>query len=173
MASITALKGKILPPSATGEEGVSGVQVDIGNDDPLWRAFAEKDLLDYLVPGYKASSLDLTKGRDKIQQFVKACETFDNASPPAEGAAASEGHRRSRKRRFRNSARRRLARIDWEAFVDGQDWQLTELKIVPALKEAAQAEVRQPSRISANRATFSTRSCGRTAIGGSTTSRRR
>jgi hypothetical protein len=84
-----ALKGKIF--RATGEEGVSGVQVDIGNDDPLWRAFAEKDSLDYLVPGYKASSLDLTKGRDKIQQFVKACETFDNASPPAEGAAASEG----------------------------------------------------------------------------------
>ena len=36
-----ALKGKIF--RATGEEGVSGVQVDIGNDDPLWRAFAEKD----------------------------------------------------------------------------------------------------------------------------------
>ena len=69
-----ALKGKIF--RATGEEGVSGVQVDIGNDDPLWRAFAEKDSVDYLVPGYKASSLDLTKGRDKIQQFVKACETF-------------------------------------------------------------------------------------------------
>ena len=70
-----ALKGKIF--RATGEEGVSGVQVDIGNDDPLWQAFAEKDSVDYLVPGYKASSLDLTKGRDKIQQFVKACETFD------------------------------------------------------------------------------------------------
>jgi hypothetical protein len=42
-----ALKGKIF--RATGEEGVSGVQVDIGNDDPLWRAFAEKDSLDYLV----------------------------------------------------------------------------------------------------------------------------
>jgi hypothetical protein len=84
-----ALKGKIF--RATGEEGVSGVQVDIGNDDPLWQAFAEKDSVDYLVPGYKASSLDLTKGRDKIQQFVKACETFDNASPAAESAATSEG----------------------------------------------------------------------------------
>jgi hypothetical protein len=84
-----ALKGEIF--RATGEEGVSGVQVDIGNDDPLWQAFAEKDSVDYLVPGYKASSLDLTKGRDKIQQFVKACETFDNASPAAESAATSEG----------------------------------------------------------------------------------
>ena len=83
-----ALKGKIF--RATGEEGVSGVQVDIGNDDPLWQAFAEKDSVDYLVPGYKASSLDLTKGRDKIQQFVKACETFDRTGPPAESAAGAE-----------------------------------------------------------------------------------
>lgn len=35
-----------------------------------------------------------------------------------------------------------VGRIDWDLFVDGQDWQLTELKIVPALKEAARAEVR-------------------------------
>ncbi len=73
-----ALKGKII--RATGEEGLSGVEVDVGNDDPLWRAFAEKDSLDYLVPGYKAASLDFTRGRDKIQQFVKACETFGDAS---------------------------------------------------------------------------------------------
>ena len=67
-----ALKGKIF--RATGEEGVNGVQVDIGNDDPLWRAFAEKESLDYLVPGYKAATLDFARGRDKIQQFVKACD---------------------------------------------------------------------------------------------------
>jgi hypothetical protein len=35
-----------------------------------------------------------------------------------------------------------VGRIDWDLFVDGQDWQLTELKIVPALKEATRAEVR-------------------------------
>ena len=69
-----ALKGQIF--RATGEEGLSGVRVDVENDNPLWQAFAEKDSVDYLVPGYKASSLDLTKGRDKIQQFVRACETF-------------------------------------------------------------------------------------------------
>ena len=66
-----------------------------------------------------------------------------------------------------------VGRIDWDLFVDGQDWQLTELKIVPALKEATRAEVRATLIISANRATFSTRSCWRTAIGASTTSRRR
>ena len=35
-----------------------------------------------------------------------------------------------------------VGRIDWDLFVDGQDWQLTELKIVPALKETTRAEVR-------------------------------
>jgi hypothetical protein len=35
-----------------------------------------------------------------------------------------------------------VGRIDWDLFVDGQDWQLTELKIVPGLKEATRAEVR-------------------------------
>ena len=50
-----------------------------------------------------------------------------------------------------------VGRIDWDLFVDGQDWQLTDLKIVPGLKEATRAEVRgRPSRISMNRATFDT-----------------
>jgi uncharacterized protein DUF3828 len=35
-----------------------------------------------------------------------------------------------------------VGRIDWDVFVDGQDWQLTEFKIVPVSKEATRAEVR-------------------------------
>jgi hypothetical protein len=35
-----------------------------------------------------------------------------------------------------------FGRMDWDPFVDGQDWQLTELKIAPVSKEATQAEVR-------------------------------
>lgn len=35
-----------------------------------------------------------------------------------------------------------VGRIDWDLFVDGQDWQLSELKIVPVSQEAVQAEVR-------------------------------
>ena len=35
-----------------------------------------------------------------------------------------------------------VGRIDWDLFVDGQDWQLSELKIVPVSQESAQAEVR-------------------------------
>ncbi len=35
-----------------------------------------------------------------------------------------------------------VGRIDWDLFVDGQDWQLTELKIEPLSQSATQAEVR-------------------------------
>jgi len=35
-----------------------------------------------------------------------------------------------------------VGRIDWDLFVDGQDWQLTELKIVLVSQSATQAEVR-------------------------------
>jgi len=107
-----ALKGKIF--RTTGEEGLSGVQVDIGNDDPLWRALAEKDSLDYLVPGYKAASLDLTRGRDKIQQFVKACET-GGTSPPAASAAAGSGGD-AEKEAFDSA--KELGTVEaWEAFI--------------------------------------------------------
>jgi hypothetical protein len=108
-----ALKGKIF--RATGEEGVSGVQVDIGNDDPLWRAFAEKDSLDYLVPGYKAASLDFARGRDKIQQFVKACETFGDGSPPAQSASA--GSRGDAEKEAFDSAKELGTVEAWEAFI--------------------------------------------------------
>ena len=107
-----ALKGKIF--RATGEEGLNGVQVDIGNDDPLWRAFAEKDSLDYLVPGYKAASLDFTRGRDKIQQFVKACETFADASPPRRAPPRSGGD--AEKEAF-DSAKELGTVEGWEAFI--------------------------------------------------------
>ena len=106
-----ALKGQIF--RATGEEGLSGVHVDVENDNPLWQAFAEKDLVDYLVPGYKASSLDLTKGRDKIQQFVKACETYTAASAPAESAGGGGG---AEKDAFESA--KELGTVEaWQAFL--------------------------------------------------------
>jgi hypothetical protein len=105
------LKGKII--RATGEEGLNGVEVDVGGDDPVWRAFAEKDSLDYLVPGYKAASLDFSRGRDKIQQFVKACETFADAAPPAEPAAVGGD---AEKEAF-DSAKELGTVEGWEAFI--------------------------------------------------------
>jgi hypothetical protein len=35
-----------------------------------------------------------------------------------------------------------VGRIDWDVFVDGQDWRLTELKIALVSKSADKAEVR-------------------------------
>jgi hypothetical protein len=60
-------------------EGISGVHLDLGHDDPLWAAFAEKDTLDYLVPGYRAATLKLAPGRDNIKSFVEACRTYEQA----------------------------------------------------------------------------------------------
>jgi len=76
------LKGTV---ARTDAEGLSGIILDIGNDDPLWTAFAEKETLDYMVPGYRAATLDLANGRDNIAKFVGACRSYDRA---AEGADA-------------------------------------------------------------------------------------
>ena len=35
-----------------------------------------------------------------------------------------------------------VGRIDWDVFIDGQDWKLTELKITPASQTPSQAQVR-------------------------------
>src|SRR5690606_4535545 len=60
-------------------EGVSGVQVDIANNDPIWTAFADKDSLDYLVPGYRAATLKFEPGKDKIKSFIEACRAYEKA----------------------------------------------------------------------------------------------
>jgi len=61
-------------------EGLNGVHLDIKNDDPIWTAFADKDTLDYQVPGYRAATLKLTPGRDKLKAFVEACRTYEKAA---------------------------------------------------------------------------------------------
>ncbi len=71
------MKGAIYRPPS--EEGISGVHLDIPHDDPLWQALQEKDSLDYLVPGYRASSLDLTHGKDKIKSFIESCRAYAKA----------------------------------------------------------------------------------------------
>ena len=60
-------------------EGLTGVNLDIDNSDALWSAFAEKDSLDYQVPGYRAAPLKLEPGRDKIKSFIEACRTYEKA----------------------------------------------------------------------------------------------
>ncbi len=40
-----------------------------------------------------------------------------------------------------------VGRIDWDVFIDGQDWKLTELKITPVSQTSSQAQVRATFKI--------------------------
>lgn len=111
------MKGSIHRPSA--EEGIAGVHLDIEHNDPLWQALQQKDSLDYLVPGYRANTLDMTRGRDKIKSFVEACRTYaevilgdDNktadAAPPAGGSGEKDAF---------EAAKELGTKEAWEAFL--------------------------------------------------------
>jgi len=63
------------------EEGVAGVRLDIDADDLLLLALTERNELDYLVPGYTASKLNLRDGHGTIKRFMVACRS--QASSPA------------------------------------------------------------------------------------------
>ena len=66
-----------------------------------------------------------------------------------------------------------VGRIDWDVFVDGQDFALKELKIVPVSQEETKAQIRATFiNLGAGRTCCST-SCAKTAIGASTRSRPR
>lgn len=61
------------------EEGIVGVHLDLEHTDPLWAALQSKSRLDYFVPGYQASTLDLTRGQDNIGKFIAACRDYADA----------------------------------------------------------------------------------------------
>jgi hypothetical protein len=66
-----------------------------------------------------------------------------------------------------------VGRIDWDVFVDGQDFALKELKIVAVSQDETKAQIRATSSISATGRTCCSTSCTKTAIGASTRSRPR
>lgn len=68
------LKGEVHGTEA--EEGVSGVLMRMGHDDPLWKAMGEKESLNYLVPGHTVTTLNFMRGREKIRAFVEACRNY-------------------------------------------------------------------------------------------------
>jgi hypothetical protein len=110
-----ALKGKTHHPES--EQDLSGVAVEIANDDPLWAAMDEKESLDYLVPGYKADTIDLTRGRDKIKQFAQTCRNY--AAEPAGAqadAGGKDGGESAEKEAFESA--KELGTVEaWEAFL--------------------------------------------------------
>jgi hypothetical protein len=112
------MKGSIYGTQA--EVGVAGVHLDIEHNDPLWQALQEKDQLDYLVPGYRASTLDLTRGKDKIKSFIEACRAYAKAILGDDYDGASEqraaGGSNSEKEAF-ESAKELGSAAAWEAFL--------------------------------------------------------
>jgi hypothetical protein len=86
----------------------------------LWQALQEKDQLDYLVPGYRASTLDLTRGKDKIKSFVESCRAYAKAilGDDYDGAKKQEaaGGSNSEKEAFESAKELGTAEA-WEAFL--------------------------------------------------------
>lgn len=88
-----AVKGQVRRATGEGEGGgLSGVVVPLEHGDALWTAMTEKDELDYLVPGYKASSLSFARGRDSVKSFIAACRNYAGVLEPAgQGTDAAGG----------------------------------------------------------------------------------
>ncbi len=98
-------------------EGVSGVHLDVANDDPIWTVFADKDTLDYQVPGYRAATLDLTRGRDKLKSFVEACRTYEKAVLGGDAGSGDESAGNSEEKEAFDSAKELGTVAAFEAFL--------------------------------------------------------
>lgn len=112
-----AMRGSVYGTQA--EFGVSGVHVDIAHDDPLWQALLGKPEIDYLVPGYRASSLKLADGKDRIKSFITACRTYAEAilgEDKAKANSAGAGSDPSEKAAFESA--KELGTVEaWNAFL--------------------------------------------------------
>jgi len=111
------VKGQIERPS--GEEGLSGIHVAMSNEDQLWGALKEKTSLDYLVPGYKAATLNLETGKDKIESFLQACRSLASAPPdPSSPATTTEGASNVDAEKDAFNSAKELGTVEaWEAFL--------------------------------------------------------
>jgi hypothetical protein len=79
--------------------------------------------------------------------IIAIYQTYTDIAPGEDGTPEVEGVYSKRLQALldkdtKETPEGEVGRIDWDVFVDGQDWQLTELKIVPVSKEATRAEVR-------------------------------
>jgi len=98
-------------------EGVSGVHLDIKNDDPIWTVFSDKDTLDYQVPGYRAATLHLTPGRDKLKSFIEACRTYEKAGLGDEAGNGDEQANNTEEKEAFDSAKELGTVAGFEAFL--------------------------------------------------------
>ncbi len=107
------IKGQVYGTQA--EEGITGVIVDLKHDDALWQALTGKERLSYLVPGYNASNVELSKGRAAIKQFIDTCRAYSNSSGAKIADTPSSGI--TEKEAFESA--KELNTIEgWEAFLN-------------------------------------------------------
>ena len=88
-------------------------------NDQLWGALTEKTSLDDLAPGYKAASLNLETGKDKIQSFVQAYRSSAATPPdPSSPANATQGPSSVDAEKEAFNSAKELGTVEaWEAFL--------------------------------------------------------
>lgn len=100
------------------------VAIALGGASPL--GDADSDPVDLITAIYQTYT-DIAPGEDSVPDVQGVYSKRLQALIDKDAKETPEGE---------------VGRMDWDPFVDGQDWQLTGLKIVPVSKEATQAEVR-------------------------------
>ena len=109
------LKGTV--HRAAAEADINGVVVSLEHGDPLWQLLAEKDHLDYQVPGYRAVPLALKKGQENIGKFVAACKKYAEVLVPSNGTAAAPAAAGSAEKAAFDAAKDLGTREAWNAFL--------------------------------------------------------
>lgn len=113
------LKGVVRQPAS--EEGLSGVVLEVDNDDPLWRALTEGRALDYAVSGLQSATLPADGGEDAIEQFVQACKSYAEALGAGGDDAAdtsSPGDADDDDQKFAFESAKELGTVEaWQAFL--------------------------------------------------------
>jgi Protein of unknown function (DUF3828) len=84
---------------------------------------------------------------DPVALITTIYNTYTEIAPDADGMPGLPGIYSKRLQALvdkdeKETPEGEVGRIDWDLFVDGQDWQLTELKIVPVSQSTSHAEVR-------------------------------
>ena len=114
------LKGVVHQP--TSEEGLSGVVLEVENDDPLWGALTEGQALDYALPGLQPATLPADGGEDAIEQFVQACKSYADALGAGgdgdDAAAASSPDEGDSDQKSAFESAKELGTVEaWQAFL--------------------------------------------------------
>lgn len=99
------------------EVGITGVHLDVGINDDLWDLLTQKNSLDYLIPGYRAASLDLKDGHGAIKKFIAACRSYAEALSPKKSADASSSDSDMSEKEAFEAAKELNTLEGWEAFL--------------------------------------------------------